>query len=354
MGHSLFLPYFKIVQSLLIVQFAFIGMHILFAFLMTFFIPYSDKRKRKKFSYLKEKLLTCVRERTEWTRLNLRRSLCTIPLLIPTIRKIDEEIKDAHWDKIKASIFENILFPTAQKYSYSRKWTKRIQAIGCFLHFIDKKNEEYLLHLIKDTTPIIQYAAAYSAAKLGTLQCTNAILDKMNQANHFLRIPLREALSRGDSHTFGYLESRLESDKDPFIRVSCLEVLSSHMNAHISELARKDLYAPGKNLRIAAIRALGHAPDPINVTALTPLLKDPEWEIRAITARSLGYLKAKEALSELTLLLKDEIWWVRINSAIALKRLGEEGKKKLEQQTPQEDQYAYQMAQYILNVNIYE
>ncbi|OGN57130.1 MAG: hypothetical protein A3D96_04890 [Chlamydiae bacterium RIFCSPHIGHO2_12_FULL_44_59] len=186
------------------------------------------------------------------------------------------------------------------------------------------------------------------------MQCTHAILDEMNQVNRFLRLPFRAALSSGDSHTFGYLESRLESDKDPFIRVSCLEVLSSHMNTHISALARKDLYTPSKNLRIAAIRALGHAPDPQNVTALLSLLKDPAWEIRAIAARSLGYLKAKEALSELTSLLKDEIWWVRINSAIALKRLGEEGKKKLEQQNPQEDKYAYQIAQYILNVTIYE
>ncbi len=354
MIQSFILSSFGIIQWVLIVQTAIIGLHIFFALIIIPTVHYFAKRNQKKFTFLKEKLLICIQQQGDWTLLKLPSRLCTIPFLLPTILKIDEEIKDAHWNKMKEAIFETLLLPLAQKLTYAKRWTKRIQAAGCFLLIADKKNEQHLLYLLRDSTPIIQYSAAYSAAKLGTAQCTNAIIDEMNKVNRFLRIPFHEALLRGDKQAFRYLESRLESDENPYTRVSCLEILSDHMNAHIAELARKNLYATSKNLRLAAIRALGHYSDAESISSLIHLLKDPEWEIRAIAARSLGYLGAKEALSELSPLLKDKTWWVRMNSAIALKRLGKEGRKILEEQKAQEDRYAYEMAQYVLKLTIYE
>lgn len=351
MAQFFILPYFEIIQWVLIIQIAIIGFHVLFALIIAPMIRASAERKQKENAFLRGKLLTCIQQRSEWSSLKIPSYLCTIPFLLPTMIKIDEEMKDAHWDKMKAAIFKTLLLPRAQKLTYAKRWTKRIQAVGCFLFIADKTNEPYLLDLLRDSTPIIQYSAAYSAAKLGTAPCANAIIDEMNQVNRFLRLPFHEALSRGDPQIFQHLESRLENDTNSYAQVSCLEVLSDHMNAHVAELARKDLYTTNKNLRLAAIRALGHYSNPQSVSSLISLLKDPEWEIRAIAARSLGYLGAKEALSELSLLLKDKIWWVRMNSAIALKRLGNEGKKILEEQ---KDPHAYEIAQYVLKLTNYE
>ena len=331
-----------------------IGLQILYALILGPIARYFSRRMQKKFAFLKEKLLTCVREQREWASLKIPSHLRTIPFLLLTIIKIDEEIKDPHWNQIKKAIFETVLYPLAHKLSYAKRWTKRIQAAEYFLLVVDKKNEPHLLHLLRDTIPFIQCSAAYGAAKLGTSQCVNAIIDEMNKVDRFLRIPFREALLRGNEQGFKHIEKRLESDGDPCTRISCLEVLSDHMNAHVAELARGDLYSTSKNLRLAAIRALGHYPDSESVSSLIPLLKHSEWEIRAIAARSLGYLGEKGTISELSLLLRDQIWWVRMNSAIALKRLGEEGTKVLELQNPHEDRYAYEMAQYVLTLDIYE
>ncbi|OGN63362.1 MAG: hypothetical protein A3E80_02900 [Chlamydiae bacterium RIFCSPHIGHO2_12_FULL_49_9] len=347
---SLF-PY-EIIQWLLIIQFSIIGVHTIAALVSTPLSSFFSKRREQKLAIFKKNLLICAREKTECSLARVPPRLRKIPFLIPIMLQIDGEIKDPNWDRIKKSIFQNVLFPIAQKLTYSRKWAERIQAVGCFLYLSDKQNEKYILHLLGDSIPIVQYSAAYCAAKLGTSECVNAIINEMNRSNRFLRHPFREALLKGDDSSFEFLEARLEQDADPVARLSCLEVLSHHMNAHIADLAERDLHAPSKNLRIAAIRALGHYFDPKSHRPLIDLLKDPEWEIRAIAARALGYLKAQEALSELSSLLKDPVWWVRMNGALALKRLGEEGIKKLQQR--QENQSADEIARYVLTLNIYE
>ncbi len=348
-------PYFEIIEWIFICQFLFIGAHLAFALVLTPMLSFFSRRREQKIATLTEKLLQCIQERIEWATCRFPRRLRKISFFIPVIAKIDRESReDPYWSETRKAIFEAFLLPQAEKLTYSRKWTQRIQAVGCFLFFPDLRTEPHILHLLADSTPMIQYSAAFCAAKLGTPRCANGIIDAMNRADRFLRHPFREALLKGDQRSFAHLEKRLESDPDPFAKVSCLEILSQRMNSHIADLAQRDLYAPNKNLRIAAIRALGHFSDPVSTSSLIPLLKDGEWEVRAIAARALGYLRAKEALSELSLLLKDEIWWVRMNGALALKRLGEEGKKVLEQQDPQKDQSAHEIAQYVLALDLYE
>ncbi len=347
-------PSLEIVKWIMITQFVFIGLHIVLIFILrplkTFFL----RRKNRNLLTIKKKLLQCYEQRMDWSALQLPYRLCTIEFLVPVIREIDQEKKDSCWYQIRNSIFDNILFSQAKKYTYSMRWSNRIQAIGCFLLFPEEKNEPYVLHLLNDSVPLIQYSAAYCATKIGSAPCINAIIDKMNQVDRFLRHPFREALLQGNDQVFIHLEQRMEIDKNPYTHVSCLEVLSQRMNAHVAALVKEDLDSASKNLRIAAIRALGHYPDSTSVFLLINFLNDPEWEVRAIAARSLGYLKAKEALSVLTLLLKDKVWWVRMNGALALMRLGQEGRKKLEMQSPQEDKFAYEISQYVLPLNINE
>lgn len=341
-------PSLEIIKWIMIAQFIFIGLLIAFIFILKPFITSFLRRKKYNLLMIKKKLLQLSEQHRDWSALQLPYQLCSIELLVSAIREIDQKKRDSHWNKNKDEIFEYILFPQAQKLTYSWLWGNRMKAIGCFLLFPQLRTEPYVLHLLNDSVPLIQYSAAYCCSKIGSSSCINAVIDKMNQVDRFLRHPFREALLQNHDQVFKHLEQRMESDKNPYTHVSCLEVLSHHMNARVASLAKEDLNSTHKNLRIAAIRALGHYPDHTSVSLLINLLKDPEWEVRALAARSLGYLKAKEALSPLTLLLKDKVWWVRMNGALALKRLGLEGQKSLEMQTPQGDKLAYEIAQYVL------
>ena len=49
--------------------------------------------------------------------------------------------------------------------------------------------------------------------------------------------------------------------------------------------------------------------------------------------------------------LTDPSWWVRLRSALALRRLGADGVALLEARRPEDDMYAYEMAQYVLQLD---
>lgn len=346
-------PPFETIQLIVVIQFIFIGVHFLAAFALGPIQIFFRKRKEWHLDLL-QRVLRQTLELKDPTPPPLSPFLSSIPILAPMIRRIDSETTDPLWPSLRNSLIEAFLLPQAQHDAYSRRWTHRMHAIGAFLLSPDVRYEPHILHLLHDPVPLVQYTAATCAAKLGTPESTNALIDAMNRSDRFLRHPYREAFMKGNPRSFTHLEAQLERDKDPLSRVSCLEVLATRMNPHIADLAERDLYAPQKNLRIAAIRALGHFPDPKSITSLIPLLKDPEWEVRALAARSLGYLRAPEALSALIPLLSDSVWWVRLNGALALKRLGEEGKQILKRQGPQEGQLASDIAHYVLHLSHYE
>lgn len=350
----LFLPYFPLIKWALIGQYLFILVHIGVILTILPLIYFLKRKSERKFTSLKSALLLAIQKRIPLTDLSLPSRSRTSAILIPTIKKIDEETKEPFWNELKKAIYDTFLLPKAQKLAYAKRWSKRIEAISCFALFPDLKNEPYILHLLLDSTPVIQYSAASCAAKLGTSSCINAIIDEMNKVDRFLRHPFQDALLKAPTSALKYLEKRLEQDLDPFTRVSCLEVLAHRMNPEIADLAARDLHAKSKNLRIAAIRTLGYDASAKSISLLLPLLQDPEWEIRALTARSLGYQKADEALLPLSALLQDKVWWVRMNSALALKRLGEKGRKQLEKQSPEGDRYAYEIARYVLTFDTYE
>lgn len=276
----------------------------------------------------------------------------TLSHLLPVIDGMNAEIKDPFWNEIKLHLSVGNLFPQARKLTFSRSWTKRMQALRCFLLFPDNSNERYLLHLLKDSTPVIKYTAAYSAAKLGTQESTYAIIDEMDRADHFLRHPFLDAILKGDSRAFGYIEALLEKTDNPYTKVSCLEILSHQMNAHVEELAQRDLYAPQLNLRLAAVRALGQYHHRESQDSIILLLKDPSWEVRAVAVSALGDIKRQGVVSHIEPLLRDKTWWVRLNAGLALKRMGEAGERALKDQDPAVDRFAYEMAQYVLPLTL--
>ncbi len=345
------MSYLKFIKLITVFQFIFIVIHVFFSLILKPISSYLSRKKRKVLIEFRDKIRELIEKKRSLPINLFPIRFRKISFLIPLIINTDKENQDAHWKKMRESLFINILFPKAKKLTYAKRWTKKIQAIGCFFHCPDLNNEKEILHLLQDSIPVIKYSAAACAAKLGTPTAVNAIIDEMN-CNRFLRFPFRESLLKGNPKSFSFVEERLEKDKDPWTRVSCFEILSHNMNPHIVELAKRDLYSSHKNLRIAAIRAIGRYLNPISISLLIPLLKDNEWEVRSVSARSLGYLKAKEALGDLSLLLTDKSWWVRINSALALKRLGEDGIQVLKQQSFEKDQFAYEAAQYALTLDI--
>jgi hypothetical protein len=254
------------------------------------------------------------------------------------------------WNKIQETLQEKYLLPMARKLTYQHRWTKKLKAIRCFAMAPQVEDEKYVLHLLQQKIPIIKYAAAHVAGHLATPNTLNAILEEMNHATHYLRHPFHDALRRGGEGSYQYLKKRFETEKNPFTRVSMLEVLADKMDDVIVNLLEPDLQSEHKNLKISAIKALGHYQSAKSIQLLLKQLDSQEWEVRALAARSLGYLRAQEAVDQLSKLCGDKTWWVRMNAALALKRIGPSGLSRLRGLKSEEDRYAYEISQYVLSL----
>lgn len=343
-------PYYDLILWVLIIE----AVIVLIAGVVGVGIQWYLKKQRERYerqhSKLKKMIFLSLEEENH--PLILSKNLRKVSLLLPTLLEVGKGREDNAWKNLQTNIQENHLLPLARKLAFSRLWTRQFKAVRCFaISTPHVEDEKAILHLLKSKIPIIRYSAAYVAAQLGTPTAFNAILEAMNHSTRYMRSPFLDALRKG-TNTYSYLEQRLETETDPHTRVSCLELLADKMNYHILKLLEPDLQSEHKNLKIAAIRALGHFEDSSSTELLMPLLKAPEWEVKAIAARSLGYLKSMEAIPQLVDLCTDSVWWVRMNAALSLKRMGERGIEKLKAIKPEPDRFAYDIANYVLTLDM--
>jgi len=78
------------------------------------------------------------------------------------------------------------------------------------------------------------------------------------------------------------------------------------------------LESGGKEMRIAAIKAIGSMDENIPIVQLREALTDEDWEVRAMAAKALGAQVDPEGGAALATALHDPEWWVRQNAAFAL------------------------------------
>ena len=348
MESQLLSPYITFIKLFVTLQFVAVIAAAIYSLLFVNIRDFLQRRKIRMRDALKNLLRQHITDKTMPTIKATRE----YSYLIEAIYDIDRETKDSYWNQIKDHLCRSILFPYARKLVYSRHWSRRLQASRCFLLYIDPSNEEYVLHLLRhDNTPLVKCAASYCAARIGTRNCALAIIAEMDKSDRFLRHPYVNSVLGVDTQFFTYVEEVLAQAEHPYTRVSCYELLAHHVNPRIVKFAENDLHASHKNLRVVAIRTLGRFPH-TDIHPLLPLLQDPDWEVRAITASVLGKLGANETSKDIAPLLGDKTWWVRLNAAVALKKMGSVGKEILQSQDPNKDRYAYEMAQYVLPLDV--
>ncbi|MDX2144235.1 MAG: HEAT repeat domain-containing protein [Rhodospirillaceae bacterium] len=86
-----------------------------------------------------------------------------------------------------------------------------------------------------------------------------------------------------------------------------------------------------KDVRAAAVRALGLGRNPEAVDAVLAALGDTAWEVQVQAAIAVGRMKLAQAIPALVELLGSESWWVQLRSAQSLVKLGPQGEQELRQ-----------------------
>ena len=109
-----------------------------------------------------------------------------------------------------------------------------------------------------------------------------------------------------------------------------LEALGEARVSEALPLARERLSDPDPEIRATAARVVGKLGDNTSVAALTGLLADPEWFVRAAAAKAFDSVTVDDkAFAALRRNLNDETWWVRVNAAHALAQQGDGGVETL-------------------------
>ena len=101
-------------------------------------------------------------------------------------------------------------------------------------------------------------------------------------------------------------------------------------------------------MKIACIRALERLGDGDMYSIIVSALGDEDWRVRAVAAKN-AEVCSDEIVGALEPALKDKNYFVRINSAQALSKLGEKGAAVLRRLTTSDDNFARDMAHYMLS-----
>jgi HEAT repeat protein len=116
----------------------------------------------------------------------------------------------------------------------------------------------------------------------------------------------------------GLIRSMKHRDLD--VQWRAAETLAS-LGPEVFDILVENLDSRSKDIRLGAIEALGDSGDQRAVIPLTPLLRDPDNEIRWETALALGMFQDADVIPFLKEALRDRDRFVREGAALSLERL---------------------------------
>lgn len=176
----------------------------------------------------------------------------------------------------------------------------------------------------------IQLLAAQTLARLGRPDAVARILRGITLRSRTMEQPVTAIVEALDPDDFEVVFADWDHVESPRVRRILLchaaQLGIAGAEGFVEEAAESD----DMELRIAACTAAATLTDRASARMLERKLHDPHWEVRARAAQSLGKRREDEATDGLDALLDDPAFWVRQNAAIALRRLGDVGRARLQ------------------------
>lgn len=252
-----------------------------------------------------------------------------------------DNVKEACTDRVKREVLEDKILHCFEKYDKesSQKLTELCRYTGIIQHEI--KN-------LKNTNYFKKALAAKRLGEFRSSEAVQALLDEIKVRNNDVVYNILSALGKIGNETafikaFESIDPAVslserslieivddfEGDKNNIFRhminsnnsfIACVFIKSAgnSKNASLSVEISKYLCNDNKELRIAAVKAIGSIADEKYIDDIIALLKDSEWEVRALAAKALNNFTDKKVLVPLRKALSDPQWHVRYNAATAI------------------------------------
>ncbi len=239
------------------------------------------------------------------------------------------------------------LVDRARKLCVSRRWTRRLRGARILsrLDVVDPLVEQ----LLSDPHPAVRAQAAEWAAAHPSVTVISAMLALLADPATQARFAVQDALLRMGGIVAGPLAMFLESHAGRAAEAG-LRVAESLAEPSFGPPGLRLSRADDVGVRIAAAKLLGAVGDAAAAERLMELLDDADSSVRAAAAQSLGRMQHWQAAALLAYHLRDSAWRVRRAAGLALRSIGAPGVLFLRRTLKEDDAFAADMAQQVLDL----
>jgi len=345
----------KILEVVIIM--ALIQLLLIISFIITiyitklFFLFKRDKRKaiRKKINDFLDSAITSKvflsKRMTKYLRSH-------IYALLVILEQMEDEYRQLpNWNELRSQLSNKVLKPSARINTKSRKWFRRYTATLCFAYGMDKQDETRLMKLMSDSTMLVAINAVVAMKNHPSIKLVRETIRLLTKKPRRQSMIYSGMLGKGSVHLAELFFKEFSFCDDPDERIFCYKVLSElPAVGHILPEMITDVQSDQLDLKIAALTYLAHINDSAGNQIVKQALNNQDWEVRAIAAKLIGNMGNESHIDALALKLHDNEWWVRVHTAQALTKLGEKGLAVLRSQSPEIDEFAYEVSQYFLRI----
>lgn len=263
--------------------------------------------------------------------------------------------------KVKKIAHEMNLAKFYSKKALRGSRLKRLSAIEKLGELKDMESKEILHYLLtnsKDREIIWRAIMALSYISLSLKDLTiinNALKDPLFMSSKFNEYIYTNIIKsfrneNKEEELLNILRSLIEDPAIPImLKRDIIEACGSESYRIARDLIIDCFYqfSDIAEVKIAAIRALGHMGGPEVCKLIKESFTDTDWRVRVV-ASTYAHLCGEEVIEDLRRCLYDRNFYVRSNSAKSLSKLGEKGLKCLSEETKSSDRFVRDISQYIL------
>lgn len=226
----------------------------------------------------------------------------------------------------------------------SRRWWKRLEAARLLVVVCVEGDGPLVARLLRDPHPAVTSAATAAVASCASPALITLVVNGLPSCSQSMRLQQCIALRRhADVATAAVVRWLAVAASPAALRawIQLAEVLATP-----AALAAVVPFAshPDVDVRTSAARALRYCFSREGAEAVTRLLRDGDWRVRAAAARAVGALNVRAAIPDLVDAMNDEAWWVRFRAGLALADLSEEGRSALIDLRSSQDPFVRDMA----------
>lgn len=232
----------------------------------------------------------------------------------------------------------------ALAHAHSPKWWKRIEAARLLAMVCEESDGAVLARLVTDRHAAVASAATAAIRNCAGYSLVRAIVGDLPSRPPSVRLQQCNALRSHGAEATAAVVGEMARPASPGQLRAWIEL--AEVLATPAALAAVLPFAvhPDVEVRTSTARALRRCFSADGAAAVTGLLGDADWRVRAAAARAVGALKVRTAIPLLSDAMHDESWWVRFRAGLALADLSQEGRWALTLAQRSPDPFARDMA----------